>query len=93
METKKKIIYVVGDCGPEHNSIFCIHETFKEASKSWNKLRRELLRQAKYHMKRSDKFSREMFERTVKNLSCKNYKLIDNYPHETPYIHEYELKK
>jgi len=88
----KSIIYVVGDHGPEHNSIFCIHKTYEEAFKSWNKLRKNLLDNAKYYLKKSDKYSKEMYERIVENLSCENPKIIDNYPHETPYIIEEELK-
>ncbi len=34
-----------------------------------------------------------MWNEIIKNLSCKNPEKIDNYPHETPYIHEWEIKK
>ena len=33
-----------------------------------------------------------MYEMMVKNLSCEDPKVIDNYPHETPYIYEEELE-
>jgi len=88
----KQKIYVVGDNGPEHNSIDSIHKTYKGAFKAWNELRKDLLNNAKGFLKRSDKFSKDMYETMVKNLSCKDPKSIDNYPHETPYIHEEELE-
>ncbi len=86
-------IYIVGDSGPEHNSIFSIHKTYKGALGSWNKLRKKLLSEAKYHLKKSDKWSRDIYKRIVKNLACTDPKKIDNYPHETPYISEYKLEE
>jgi len=85
-------IYIVGDCGPEHNSVLNIHKSYSGALKAWNKLRLELLNKAKYYLKKSDTWGREMYEEMVKNLSCTDPKKIDNYPHETPYINEYKLK-
>lgn len=84
-------LYVVGDYGPEHNSIGSIHKTYKGAFKAWNKLRLGLLRHAKSFLK-GNETDRDMFEEMVKKLSCRDPKKIDNYPQETPYIHEYELK-
>ncbi len=86
-------VYIVGDCGPEHNSIISIHKSYNNALKTWNKLRLELLNRAKYSLKNSDKDSEEIYKEMVKNLSCKDPKKIDNYPHETPYINEYKLKE
>lgn len=84
-------VYVVGDSGPEHNSVESIHTTWKGALRAWNKLRLFLLGQAKEFSKRYPK--EEMWQRMVKNLSCKDVEKIDNYPHETPYIREYEAKE
>ena len=92
MKNKKEVVYVVGDYGPEHNNIVSIHKSYEGALKSWEQLRRELTQKAKYYLKNPDKFSKKMFSEIVKNLSCKDPKLIDNYPHETPYIYEKELK-
>ena len=86
-------IYIVGDSGPEHNSIFSIHETYKGALKSWNKLRIDLLNKAKYSLKKNHKWSRDMYMEMIKNLSCTDPEKIDNYPQETPYIREYKLEK
>ena len=88
-----QIVYVVGDQGPEHNSIASMHQTYKGAFKAWNELRKDLLANAKESLKRSDKFSKDMYKRMIKNLSCKNPEKIDNYPHETPYINEYKLER
>lgn len=85
-------VYVVGDHGPEHNHIRSIHKTYKGALREWNKLRLELLRKARSFMKK-DKFDKEMWKRMIKNLSCRNPKKIDNYPHETPFIEEWEVKR
>ena len=86
-------VYVVGDCGPEHNSVLSIHKNRDKALGAWNKLRLELLNNAKDYLKKRDKFGKDMYKRMVKNLSCKDPEKIDNYPHETPYINEYELKE
>lgn len=86
-------VYIVGDCGPEHNSIMSVHKSYNNALKVWNKLRLELLNRAKSSLKNRDKDSEDMYKEMVKNLSCKDPKKIDNYPHETPYINEYKLKE
>lgn len=86
-------IYIVGDCGPEHNSVLSIHKSYNKALKTWNKLRLEFLNKAKYYLKKSDKYSKDMYEEMVKNLSCKDPKKMDNYPQETPYIKEYKLEE
>lgn len=85
-------IYVVGDHGPEHNSIHSIHRTYDGALKAWNKLRLELLGHAKSFLNR-DTCSEEMWQRIVDNLSCEDPNRIDNYPHETPYIQEYDVEE
>jgi len=87
-------VYVVGDCGPEHNSIASMHRTYKGAFKEWDRIRRMLLNEAKRYLKgNKTRWGKEMYKRMAKNLSCKNPKKIDNYPQETPYIREYELKE
>jgi len=85
-------VYVVGDCGPEHNIIRSIHRTHEGALKEWNMARLELLREAKSFLK-GESHCKEIWETMIKNLSCKDPEKIDNYPHETPYIQEYEVKK
>jgi hypothetical protein len=82
-------VYIVGDHGPEHNSIKSVHKTYEGALKSFTALRKELLKKAKSHLKEGP--FEEMYERIIKNLSCEDPKKIDNYPHETPYIIEYAL--
>jgi len=85
-------IFIVGDDGPEHNSIHSVHRTYEGALKVWNDLRLGLLESAKSSLKR-DGLSREMWQRMVNNLSSEDPKKIDNYPHETPYIQEYEVEE
>ncbi len=85
-------VYIVGDSGPEHNMIRSVHKTRKGALKEWNRLRLGLLGKARGYLK-DDKYDKEMWRRMVKNLSCKNPDKMDNYPHETPYIHEYEVRE
>ena len=90
--TRKMKVYVVGHSGPEHNSIQSVHRTYKGAFKSWDKLRVELLQNAKYFLKRAA-HSKEMWQRIVKNLSCKDPKKINNSPHDTPYIREWKVEE
>jgi len=84
-------VYIVGDCGPEHNSIISIHKTYGGAFKVWNMRRLELLKDAKSSLRRNRKYGKsscEMWERMTKSLSCTDPEKIDNYPHDTPYIQE-----
>jgi len=94
IQTKKMIVYVVGDCGPEHNSIASIHKTMEGALKAWNEIRLRLLDEAKHFLKREGKEGScaDMWMRMVKNLSCKDPKTIDNFPHETPFIQEWKVE-
>ncbi|MFZ3077492.1 MAG: hypothetical protein WA139_03495 [Candidatus Aenigmatarchaeota archaeon] len=85
-------VFIVGDDGPEHNSIRSVHNTYEGALKEWNKIRMELLEKAKRYLK-SDKFDKEMWQKMVKSLECEDPKKIDNYPHDTPYIREWEVKE
>jgi len=90
-------VYIVGDCGPEHNSIRSVHKTYAGALKEWNMLRLELLSEAKSSLKRIRKGKKrddcmsKIYGRMAKNLQCKDPRKIDNYPHETPYIQEWEV--
>jgi hypothetical protein len=86
-------VYIVGDRGPEHNSVLSIHKNYRGALNAWNKLRLNLLNKAKKFLKNSDKLDKDMYDEMVRNLSCKDPKKIDNYPQETPYISEYKLEE
>jgi hypothetical protein len=81
-------IYIVGEQGPEHNSISSVHTTYDGALEAWNKLRLKLIEDAKSGMEYCKKDGRgtEMYEMMLKNLNCTDPKKIDNYPFETPYI-------
>ena len=85
-------VYIVGDHGPEHNSIKSIHKTHKGALKAWDKLRLELLEDVKSSIGKVKDIS-GICKKMVKSLSCKDPDKIDNYPHETPYIREYEVEE
>lgn len=87
----KMKVFAVGDHGPEHNTIRSIHKTKEGALKAWNELRLELLEMAKSFLKND--YSREMWQEMVDNLSCEDPEKIDNYPHETPYVREYEVEE
>jgi len=89
-------VYIVGDDGPEHNNVISIHKTYNGALKGWNERRLELLKDAISSLRRTKREGKhwcEMYERMVKNLSCKDPEKIDNYPHETPYIRQMEIEK
>ena len=85
------IVYVVGDCGPEHNEIKSLYKTHEGALKAWNAVRLELIRKAKNSVRKT-KWNDEMYEKIIEKLSCEDPEKIDNYPHETPYIQKYEIK-
>ena len=85
-------VYVVGHDGPEHNTIRSIHRTYEGALKAWNELRIELLQRAQSFLEKETR-SKEMWQRMVENLSCEDPEKIDNYPHETPNIREYEVEE
>lgn len=86
-------VFIVGDDGPEHNSISSVHRTHACALKAWNELRLELLGKAKSYLDDKDPFGTDLWRELVKNLSCEDPDKIDNYPWETPYIREYEVKE
>ncbi len=91
-------VFVVGISDAEANIIVSIHKTYEGALKIWNKERKELI---KLHKKMkfisvSHGYSHEYdngYNRNIENLSCEDPKTIDNYPLDTPYITEFELKK
>ncbi|MBI3190098.1 hypothetical protein HYZ41_00165 [archaeon] len=84
-------VYIVGHRGPEHNEVVSIHKTRNGSLKAWNRVRLDLLRDAR-RLARNDKYGKKMWNEIIRNLSCKDPKKIDNYPHETPYIGEHEVK-
>ena len=89
--SRKIKVYVVGHSGPEHNSIQSIHKTYEGALKAWDKVRIDLLENAKYFFEKYK--NDEMWQRIVNNLSCEDPEKINNSPHETPYIREWDLEK
>ena len=89
--SRKIKVYVVGHSGPEHNSIESIHKTYKGALKAWDRVRIDLLEKAKYFFEKYK--NDEMWQRIVNNLSCEDPEKINNSPHETPYIREWDLEE
>ena len=84
-------VFVVGDDGPEHNSVRAVHKTYRGAFNAWNSLRISLLETAQAFLeKQAD--HRDLWSHAILNLSCQDPEKIDNYPHETPYIKIYELE-
>ena len=61
--SKKEFVYLVGDCGPEHNEISSIHKTYEGALKSWNKLRLKLLQNAKQGLQYSKDEAKKYLEK------------------------------
>ena len=58
----KESVYLVGDNGPEHNFVSSVHKSYVGAFKAWNKIRLELLEEAKHGLK----FSKEDAKRSLK---------------------------
>ncbi len=61
-------VYIEGDHGPEHNSISSIHKTHKGALKARDKLRLELLEDAKSSISKLKDIS-GIYKKAVKSLS------------------------
>lgn len=88
-----KKIYLVGNNGPEHNIVNGVFDTYEKALKKFHELRIELLEEAQERSEDKDLlFSREMYNQIIENLEEEDPEKIDNYPQETPYIQEEELK-
>lgn len=83
-------IYLVGHCGCEHDTLISVHKTYDGAFKAWDKLRLELLEDAKSRL--NSEFCGQMYAEMVTNLSCTDPKAIENFPHETPYLREDVLR-
>jgi hypothetical protein len=86
----KRKIYVVtvNDC--ESTSIRHIHKTMEGALETWNCTRLELIEDCKRALERHPRD--EMYQRMVCCLEDTNPQTIDNWPHDTPNITEYELE-
>lgn len=87
-------IYIIGHRGPEHNHIESIHKTYDGAIKAWNKLRNELIndaRKMKYFCI-ANKYDYEDYNLSIDKLHCEDPEKIDNYPHETPYIEKWKVE-
>ena len=90
--TEKMKVYVVIKTSVDSYSIKSIHKTYTGAFKAWDKVRIELLKRAKYFLNR-EKYGKEMWQKIVKNLSCKDPEKIDNGPHDSPRILELDVKE
>jgi hypothetical protein len=55
-------VYLVGHSGPEHNFVLSVHKSHNGAFRTWNKLRLDLLEEAK----RGLKYSKEDAKRNLK---------------------------
>ncbi len=98
MKGKKEIVYLVGDCGPEQDSLISIHKTYAGALKAWNNLRKDLLDNAKTMQKykqdeakkqlkektESDKESIKYYENIVKNGDEMYVRIIKALSEEDP---------
>ena len=90
----KMKVYLVGDCGPEHNNVEYACLSAEKAEELFQKHRLELLQDVEEHLEWAKKESRcsiEMYMEIIKNLKETDSKKIDCYPHDTPYIIEMEV--
>ena len=98
MKSKKPnkiIVYLVGHQGPEHDYVEGVYRNYEDALVTFEKIRLDLLKDAEKGLKYAQKESRwsvGMYKEIIKKLGEKDPKKIDNYPQETPYIKEQELK-
>jgi hypothetical protein len=83
-------VWLVGDCGCEHYNVryICISKT--TALKRWEEIRQELIKESRGCLEKYE--GDKMYERISKNLSEPNPELMNNYPHDQPFIEERETE-
>ena len=89
-------VYLVGDNGPEHDSLIAIYLDKSKALKAFQRHRSELLKHIKEMLEFSKKeggYGDEMYLKMISNLSETDPDKIDNYPHDTPYLKKMEVIK
>lgn len=91
-------VFVVGISDAEGNSVVSIHKTYKRALKSWDEERLRLIKE----YERLEQYAQDYIHSdgtdssyisSIFKLHCEDPTQIDNYPHETPYIAEFELEE
>jgi len=115
-------VFLVGHSGPEHQWVEGVYKNKEDALKVFEKIRLDLLANAKHmmewskedaqeHLKKGTWFDgkpfddgnisyfkelanhgSEMYKEIIERLSEPDPDKIDNYPQETPFIKEEELK-
>ena len=87
-------VYLVGDSGPEHNSLNWIFLDKEKALKQFQEHRISLLEDAKKMLTwaiREDSWSIAMYKQIVERLSNEDPETVENYPHDTPFLREMEI--
>jgi hypothetical protein len=89
-------VFIVCVSDAEANSIISVHKTYGGALKSWNEERKRIIKEYKRmkFLEVSRGWSHEYdnsYNRNIANLLCEDPTKIDNFPLDTPHIHEYEL--
>ena len=80
-------IYIVGQSNAEGCSIESVHKTYDGALKAWNTIRLNIL--TSFELVNKSHY----WDENIEALQCEDPKKIDNYPHDTPQIWEYELEE
>ena len=82
-------VYIVGEWGPESNTVLSVHRTKKGAMKAWEERRLMLLKDAKCYVK-SRSEDKEIYSYMVKVYSCKDPDKMQRLSSwcDTPYIQE-----
>jgi hypothetical protein len=87
-------VYIVMVSDVESSSVISVHRTKAGALEAWNKSRLLLIdefeRMVEYTCKKQG-FGADMYERMINNLKEKDPEKLNNYPHEEPSIHEYDV--
>ena len=86
-------VWIVTTSNCEGSSLdqMSIHLSRKDAIAGWNTLRKSLLNNARRMMTKTA--FPKMYEKMTLNLKCTNPDKIDNYPHDTPIIKDFEVAK
>lgn len=83
-------VYLVGEQDAESHSVYCVCKRKKTALRLWNKIRKDLIADEK-NLWKSERDKKLMLEPQLKNLSETDPDKLDNYPHNEPFIEEFEV--
>ena len=83
-------VYLVGEQDAESHSVLYVCKRKKTALKLWNEIRKDIIADEK-NLWKTERDKKLMLEPQLKNLSETDPDKLDNYPHNEPFIEEFEV--